>query len=111
MQLLRKTCIRNGVSFIEDIKNLLSICRIALSEFLKHTYFNPACIAIFWNSTDNLNGHPGISFGVDGLDDFAKGSLTQQPDSSIFDKLRLETEEKKRINKIYNGDESYHPVR
>ena len=72
------------------VRSLLSIGRIALSEFLKYPYFNLACVPIFWNSTDDLNGHPGISFSVDGLDNFAKCSLTQQPDCSIFDKLRLE---------------------
>ena len=91
MQLLRERNVSGIESHFLRTVNLLSICRIALSEFLKHTYFNPACVAIFWNSTDNLNGYPGIGFSVDGLDDFAKGSLTQQPDSSIFDKLRLET--------------------
>jgi len=93
------------------VENLLSVCRIALSEFLKYPYFNLACVPIFWNSTNDLNGHPVIGLRVDGLNDFAKGSLAQQPDCAIFDKLRLEMQGKKSENQTYNGDESCHLVR
>ena len=79
--------VMRNVLFVEDGKSLLSIRGIALPEFLKYPYFNFACVPIFWNGTNNFNSHPGIGFSVDGLNNFAKGSLTQQPDSSIFDNL------------------------
>ena len=56
---------------------LLSISWITFPELLEHPDFNLAGITVLGNSPDNLDGYPGVIFGVDSLDNLPKRSLAE----------------------------------
>ena len=73
----------------------LSVERIALFELVEDADLDLACVAVLWNGADDLDCHPRVRLRVDGLDDLAKGALSEQLDCAVCEtreRLRTRTE-------------------
>jgi len=70
-------------SHIPIVKIVLSVCRVSFPELLKYSYFNLAGVSVLWDGSNDLDGDTSIIFGVNGLDNLAKGALAQQADGTI----------------------------
>jgi hypothetical protein len=62
----------------------LSIHGTSFLEFLRDSYFDLARISIHWYCADNLDRDALVLFRIDGLDNFAKCSLPQETDGTIW---------------------------
>jgi len=70
--------VESGIVSHDDInKTLLSVRGVPFSELLKYPYFNLAGVSVLWDGSNDLDSHTTIIFGVNGLNDLAKGALAQ----------------------------------
>lgn len=64
----------------------LLIKGVTLFELLEDPYFDLTSIAVFWYSSNYLDGDPVIRLGVHSFDNLAECPLTQESDSTICEK-------------------------
>lgn len=55
---------------------VLFVQRVSLFQLLQYPHLDLACVAIFWNSTNDLDSYASVVRSVDSFDNFAKGALT-----------------------------------
>lgn len=92
------------------VKIVLSVCRVPFPELLKYSYFNLAGVSVLWDGSNDLDSHTGIIFGVNGLDNLAKGALAQQPNGTIYQVIVRNVEHQPENGGAYSVDGSYHRV-
>jgi len=61
----------------------LPIAWVTFFEFLQHPNFNAAGLAIFLNSSDDLDSDALVGLDVDRLDNFTKCPLAEQANSAV----------------------------
>ncbi len=69
---------------LPDCRDLLSVVRVPLLEFLQDPDLDLARVAVLGDGPDDLDSYPLVRLGVDGLDNLAEGPLTQKADSPVF---------------------------
>ena len=62
----------------------LSIGRVAFLEELEDANLNVRGLAVFWNGADNLHSDLSLAGEVCGLNDLAKGPLTEKAHDAIW---------------------------
>ena len=78
MYTFAEVLVSQPLSTLRSEDNLLAVQGISLLEFLEDPNFNLARVSVLWDCTDDLDGNPLVSLGVDGLHDLAECSLTQE---------------------------------
>lgn len=75
---------KSGVLTTRDRKgHALPIVGVTFFELLHDPNFDTASLAILLNGSDNLDGNALIGLNIDRFDNFAKGPLTKQANSTV----------------------------
>jgi len=84
MHLLKKEKCKSGVLTTRDRKeHALPIVGVTFFELLHDPNFDTASLAILLNGSNDLDGNALIGLNIDRFDNFAKGPLTKQANSTV----------------------------